>query len=151
MILCRCVSFLWWGEAHGAAVPWCCWPSSPHVVPSLWSPSTGVAPMQSKCINQFFFFTGWTQLSAAAVRVVRDNSEVNQGISLQYCSSYIYSAAFVWIDLSINGFSIIWSKLKMQCAHTFLKAACCLVFVQNSNILTLMLRQMKNSLTHLTN
>ena len=39
---------LWWGESHGAAVPWPCWPSLAHVVPSLWSPSTGAAPMPSK-------------------------------------------------------------------------------------------------------
>lgn len=46
--LWTCDLFLWWGESHGAAVPWPCWPSLAPVVPSLWSPSTGAAPMRSK-------------------------------------------------------------------------------------------------------
>lgn len=48
-----CRLFLWWGESHGAVEPWSCWPSFAHVVPSLWSPSTGVAPTQSKWMEQF--------------------------------------------------------------------------------------------------
>lgn len=49
--------FLWWGEPHGAAEPWSCWPSSAHVEQSLWSPSTGAAPTPSEwvseCMEQF--------------------------------------------------------------------------------------------------
>ncbi len=63
--LWTCDLFLWWGESHGAAVPWSCWPSLAHVVPSRWSPSTGAAPTQSKWMNQFRTWR-WMQLSAAA-------------------------------------------------------------------------------------
>lgn len=43
--------FLWWGQSHGAAVPWSCWPSLAPVVPSPCSPSPGAAPTQSKWMD----------------------------------------------------------------------------------------------------
>lgn len=96
--LCACDSLLWWGESHGAAVPWSCWPPSARVAPSPWSPSTGAAPTLSKWTAPFggdgFNFPA---AAAAALSLWCDLiSEVNQ--RRFSCKSWHYGVwCFRWV------------------------------------------------------